>query len=136
MKQAATGTFEVPHWDPVSQKQVRDALRVLGSTMPDTRDAFGAKSAGSPIHHLIGTATLWGGNPDKDARYLTVSPAKNDGSTVYHLRVKDVPVDGFWSVSVDNSAGYIGASLSPSCTSARRSMDVSAGPAGTRRFVR
>ena len=46
-----------------------------------------------PIRHLIGTAAAWGGNPDKDATYLNVTPAKNDGTTVYKLNVKDVPVD-------------------------------------------
>ncbi|WP_448058261.1 DUF1214 domain-containing protein [Cupriavidus sp. EM10] len=47
-----------------------------------------------------------GGNPDKDAMYLNVTPPKNDGKTVYRLHVKDVPVDGFWSVSVYNAKGY------------------------------
>ena len=32
--------------------------------------------------------------------------SKNDGKTVYKLTVKDVPVDGFWSVSVYNAKGY------------------------------
>ena len=58
------------------------------------------------MRHLIGTAAGWGGNPDKDAIYLNVTPAKNDGTTVYRLTVKDVPVDGFWSVSVYNAEGY------------------------------
>jgi hypothetical protein len=107
VEQASAGRFEVPAWDAVSQKQVRDALRVLGSGLPDTRDSFGPQGKVSPIRHLIGTATLWGGNPDKDAVYLTVTPAKNDGNTRYHVRVKDVPVDGFWSISVYNAAGYI-----------------------------
>ncbi len=31
---------------------------------------------------------------------------KNDGTTVYKLNVKNVPVDGFWSVSVYNEEGY------------------------------
>ena len=48
----------------------------------------------------------WGGNPDKDAVYLNVTPQKNDGSTVYRLNVKDVPVNAFWSVSIYNAAGY------------------------------
>jgi hypothetical protein len=107
VKQAGIGHFNVPNWDAGSQKKVRDALRVLGSTLPDTRDSFGPQGEVSPIRHLIGTATLWGGNPDKDAVYLTVTPARNDGATVYRLRVKDVPVNGFWSVSVYNAAGYI-----------------------------
>ena len=33
-------------------------------------------------------------------------PARNDGKTVYRLTVKDVPVDGFWSISVYNADGY------------------------------
>jgi hypothetical protein len=38
--------------------------------------------------------------------YLNVTPSKNDGATVYRLTVKDVPVDGFWSISVYNADGY------------------------------
>ena len=37
--------------------------------------------------------------------YLRVTPSKNDGSTVHRLTVKDVPVDGFWSISVYNAEG-------------------------------
>jgi hypothetical protein len=35
------GKFEPPNWDPVTQKKVRDALLVLGSTLPDTKRMFG-----------------------------------------------------------------------------------------------
>jgi hypothetical protein len=59
-----------------------------------------------PVRHLIGTAMGWGGNPDKEATYLNVTPKQNDGKTVYTLRVKDVPVDGFWSISVYSAKGY------------------------------
>ena len=58
------------------------------------------------MRHLIGAASAWGGNPEKDALYLNVVPANNDGNTVYRLNVKDVPVDGFWSISVYNAKGY------------------------------
>ena len=84
----------MPNWDPASQKKVRDALLVLASTPPDFRSTFGSKAQVDPVRHLIGTAAGWGGNPDKDATYLNVTPAKNDGTTVYKLNVKDVPVDG------------------------------------------
>ena len=36
-----------------------------------------------------------------------VGPARNDGSTIHKLRVGDVPVDGFWSLTVYNSEGYL-----------------------------
>jgi hypothetical protein len=106
VNQKAAGRFEIPNWDQVSQKKVRDALLVLGSTIPDFKKAFGTKQQVDHVRHLIGTAAAWGGNPDKDATYLNVTPAKNDGTTVYKLSVKDVPVDAFWSVSIYNAEGY------------------------------
>jgi hypothetical protein len=99
------GKFEVPRWDPVSQKKVRDALIVLGTTLTDTSHSFGAKDQVDPIQRLVSAATTWGGNPRKDAIYLNFTPPRNDGSTVYKLNVK-LPVDGFWSISVYNADGY------------------------------
>jgi hypothetical protein len=105
--QKQVGSFEMPNWDPASQKKVRDALIVLASTLPDTKGMFGPRGQVDPVRHLIGSATGWGGNAAKDATYLTVVPAKNDGRIVHKLTVKDVPVDGFWSVTVYNAAGYL-----------------------------
>jgi hypothetical protein len=101
------GSFDIPNWEVTSQKKVRDALLVLAGTIPDTKRMFGSRTEVDPVRHLIGAATGWGGNPEKDAMYLTVVPDKNDGSTIHRLSVKDVPVDGFWSVTVYNRAGYL-----------------------------
>ena len=106
VSQESAGKFEVPNWDQASQKKVRDALLVLATTIPDFKGAFGTREQVDPVRHLIGTAAAWGGNPDKDATYLNITPAKNDGTTVYKLNVKDVPVEAFWSVSVYNEQGY------------------------------
>ncbi|NEU98110.1 DUF1254 domain-containing protein [Bradyrhizobium uaiense] len=106
VSQKSAGKLELPNWDQASQKKVRDALLVLATTIPDFKRAFGTKEQVDPVRHLIGTAAAWGGNPDKDAIYLNITPAKNDGTTVYKLNVKDVPVNGFWSVSVYDEKGY------------------------------
>jgi hypothetical protein len=100
------GALELPHWDQTSQKATRDALLTLAAQLPDTKGMFGPRGHVDPVRHLIGAASAWGGNPEKDALYLNVTPEKNDGKTVYKLDVKEVPVDGFWSISVYNSKGY------------------------------
>jgi len=100
------GTFEVPIWDQASQKKVRDGLLTLAATLPNTKGMFGPRDNIDPVRHLIGAASAWGGNPEKDALYLNVVPGKNDGKAIYRLNVKDVPVDGFWSISVYNAKGY------------------------------
>jgi hypothetical protein len=100
------GHFEVPAWDQASQKTVRDALLVLGTGLPDLKGMFGARGQVDPIRHLIGSAMAWGGNPENEATYLNVTPRENDGTTIYRLTVRDVPVDGFWSISVYNAEGY------------------------------
>ena len=60
--QKRTGKFEVPDWDLTSQKMVREALLVLGRTIPDFKRTFGTRDEVDPVRHLIGTATAWGGN--------------------------------------------------------------------------
>jgi hypothetical protein len=67
---------------------------------------FGARDKVDRVRHLTGTATGWGGNPVKDATYLTIVPSKNDGKTVHRLTVKDRLIDCFWSISVYNAEGH------------------------------
>ena len=94
------------NWDHASQKKVRDALLVLSETLPDSKGMFGTKDDVDPVRHLIGAASAWGGNPEKDAKYFLVTPRGNESTSPRKLTVKDVPVDGFWSISVYNDKGY------------------------------
>lgn len=105
VEQASPGKFEVPNWDKASQDRARNALDVLGS-LGGIVDRFGAKNEVDPLDHLIGTAIGWGGNPRSAADYQSFYPPKNDGKTVHRLTVKDIPVDGFWSISLYNAKGY------------------------------
>src|SRR5580765_1870848 len=105
-EQQSPGRFDVPNWDAASRTKVGQALIQLAATIPDTKNMFGDRGQVDPVRHLVGAATGWGGNPEKDALYVTVVPAKNDGKTVHRVKVKDVPVDAFWSISVYNAKGY------------------------------
>ncbi len=106
VEQVSAGKFEIPNWDQKSQDKLRAALLVIAATMKDASKSFGTKEEVEPVEFLLGAAMGWGGNPAKDATYLTVYPKKNDGVTPYTLNVKDVPVDGFWSISLYNGKGF------------------------------
>lgn len=107
VEQASAGQWDGPNWDLASQKKVRDAIAPLAQFLPDTKHFFGKKGAVDPVQHLVATAIGWGGTPPEDATYLVRTPKENDGKTQYQLTVKDVPVDGFWSVTVYNKDGYL-----------------------------
>ena len=106
-EQADKGSFEIPDWDTASLKAVRDGLNALVPMMGEESKKFGAKDQVDPIQHLFFTASGWGGNPPEAAVYITVVPEGNDGKTPYALTVRDVPVDGFWSITLYDEAGYL-----------------------------
>jgi hypothetical protein len=107
-KQSAAGEFAIPEWDPVSHKNIHNALLALveANGAIDSARMFGRKGEVDPVQHLLGTAAGWGGNPASAALYTGVVPEENDGKTPYQLTLRDVPVDGFWSISVYDKAGY------------------------------
>lgn len=106
--QQATGRFETETWDQESLKAIRKALLdlVAANGGIDSARMFGREDEVEPTQHLLGTAAGWGGNPGKAALYMGYEPDENDGQTAYALTISDVPVDGFWSVSVYNKGGY------------------------------
>lgn len=104
--QDSVGTFEIPEWDTDSLGEVRDAVLTLALTRTDTKPYFGDKEKLNPLYHLLGTAVGWGGNPPEAAMYAMGLVDQNDG-TPHTVTVKDVPVDGFWSLTVYNKDGFM-----------------------------
>jgi hypothetical protein len=96
--------FVMPAYDQASFDATRAALLELAKGLGSFEHAFGAKNEVNPVLHLIGTAAGWGGLPDREAVYVNVNPGLPAGE--YQLTVRDVPVDGFWSISLYNAAGY------------------------------
>ena len=101
------GKFATPQWDQASQKTVRDGLLTLAATVPNTKGMFGARGAVDPVRHLIGAASAWGGNPEKDTRSISTSfrprttAIRSTSSTSRMSRST-----ASWSVSVYNAKGY------------------------------
>jgi hypothetical protein len=106
VSQSSIGTFEIPNWDLQSHEKLKDAVKILASTLTNTKLCYGNIHEVNPIAHLLGAVAGWGGLPQSAAMYINETPENNDGKTAYTLTVKDVPVDGFWSISVYNSSGY------------------------------
>ncbi len=105
--QAAPGKLELPEWDKTSLDAARKALLDLGALGTAGFGAqMGKKGEVDPIAHLVATAVGWGLNPPNEAVYLFPSLSTNDGKIVHTLTMKDIPVDGFWSISVYNKDGF------------------------------
>lgn len=97
--------FVMPDYDGPSFDRTRSALLALAADMTSFERSFGRREDVDPVHHLIGAAAGWGGLPDSEATYIGVDPRLPVGE--YELRVgADVPVDGFWSISVYNADGF------------------------------
>ena len=107
VQQKDSGKFKIPEWDKASLEKIRDAINVLAATRTSTKGMFGEKGMVDPISHLLGTAYGWGGLPENAAVYNNAVPEKNNGKTPYFLTVKDVPVNGFWSITVYGKNGFM-----------------------------
>jgi hypothetical protein len=97
-------SFTMPDYDSTSFDETRDALLALARNLTDFSRTFGSKEEVDPVRHLIGTAAGWGGLPSSEAVYVGRDPRLAPGR--YELTIGEVPVDGFWSISVYNAAGY------------------------------
>lgn len=96
--------FVPGEWDGPSRDSTRSALLQLAAGLTSFDHAFGTPEQVEPVRHLIGTAAGWGGLPTSEAVYVGVDPDLPPGR--YEMTMRDVPVDGFWSISVYDADGF------------------------------
>ena len=95
-------------WDEKQMLAMRKAYNALGSSLSSSESFFGVKCERSYMQDAMGVAVGWGGMQKEDALYLPTQVAKNDGKTAYTITVpKEVPVGGFWSVTVYNQERFM-----------------------------
>ena len=104
LEASSSRPFEMPDYETSSFDATRQAILELAKHVGGLDHAFGARDEVNPVRHLLATAAGWRGLPDREARYVSVDPGGASGDR--KLTVKDVPVDGFWSVSVYNADGF------------------------------
>ena len=105
--QADKGVFEIPNWNKEDVERMRATINVVGATVTESSKFFGRKENLDPVYWMLGAALGWGGLPAEAATYAITFPEKNDGKTPYTLTLSDVPVHGFWSVTLYDDKGYI-----------------------------
>lgn len=100
----SANAYTHPPYDQESLAATAKPLLELAAGLKDAKNTFGKKEEVNKVRHLLATAYGWGGLPESEAVYLNVQPDLPVGA--YSLTVNDVPVDGFWSISVYNKDGY------------------------------
>jgi hypothetical protein len=104
LRAGSEAPFEMPDYDTASLDATRAPLLALAGGVEGFAGTFGRRVDVDPVRHLLGTAVGWGGLPESEAFYVNVDPGLPVAE--YDVRVADVPVDAFWSISMYNADGF------------------------------
>lgn len=99
--------FVLPDYDMDTYKPLfADLQGLVKYWKGDTEGSMGKKGELNELLHTVATAGGWGLNAPEDATYTVVN-GDFDPKSKYRIEVPaDIPVQGFWSISVYNSAGF------------------------------
>ena len=98
-------TYTHTQYDPVGMAAITELLLELGKGISDNSKAAGTREQVDPIKQLLLSAYGFGTLPETESLLLTVEPNLPIDKG-YALHIKDVPVDGFWSLAMYNDEGY------------------------------
>lgn len=101
---ASANKYQRANYDIESRNNTRELFRLLGDGLGEASFCNGKQTEVRETRHKICAAIGWGGLPTYEVVY-----AKNQNKHAlgdYQLRLKDVPVRGFWSISIYNDKGY------------------------------
>ena len=102
---ASSKPYKHVEYDRESFDETTHYLVELGKGLTDNSKSAGTREDVDPIKQLITAAFGFGTLPETESFLIIAQPdLPSDGA--YMLNVKDVPVDGFWSLAMYDNEGY------------------------------